>query len=44
MARGVNLEELRQELKILEAFNETGRAKVIRAMIEAELRKREAKS
>ena len=39
--RGTSIEDLKQELAILEAFNETGRVKVLRAIIEDELRKQE---
>lgn len=42
--RGTSIEDLKQELAILEAFNETGRAKVLRAIIEDELRKQEHQS
>ncbi len=44
MERGVSLKELQQELKVLEAFNETRRAKILRAIIESELTKKEQES
>ena len=44
MERGVSLDDLKQELKVLEAFNETRRAKNLRAFIENELIKKEKES
>jgi len=44
MERGVSLDDLKQELKVLEAFNETRRAKILRAIIENELTKKEQES
>ena len=35
--RGATIEELQQELVILEAFGETGRARQVRAIIDREL-------
>jgi hypothetical protein len=35
--RGATIEELKQELLILEAFRETGRARQLRAIIDREL-------
>jgi len=39
--RGVSIEDLEQELRILNEFGEYGRARVLRGMIEHEIQKQE---
>lgn len=39
--RGLSIEDLEQELKILNEFKEYGRARVLRGMIQHEIQKQE---